>query len=738
LKFIYNLSSRSVLYIVILASLISINLFLTSLPLTNTLGYEFAALNGILLFLVGGILICVRKNEIDSKSLNHLYVKYRYFLTATVFVPFLIGLGSSIIVSKCPIFDGLLFYMIISIPSFIFGMATGYFSVIILRKYAFLIFLFFFLLCLSAPLLEFYLNPQIFFYNPVFGYYPGTIYDEDLSPDHILIAYRIFNLAFFIYLVYISQKIYDKGLRIKALVLLSLFITIALFSFFKPALNFASNKNKLDKSLPKTLNTNSFTIHFPEDFSNSEIEHSGLLHEYYLAQINDFLNIKFKGKIDSYVFKNREQKRMLLGAGNADIAKPWLNQIYLNGSDYAVTLKHELAHIIGNKFGTTPFKAADNLNPSMIEGFAMAVENNFQGYPVHYMAKLADSAGYKFPVEKLFAGFNFFSKTSSISYIYSGSFIKYLADTYGVEKIKRIYGNTDFPLIYGKDITALSVEYADFLKEYSIKYNVSKAQLFFGGSTIFKKFCPRVAASETKKASIMLSKSKTIEALQLFKKVYNYSGSAQSLIGIINCLYKEKKYSVAEKQLVAELPNFRTSPYLFYLELLYGELLARTGSSGSVLTVYDSLLVQNPDIVYTNEVLLRKEIVSEGIDSLKTYFDENETMKFKKLLEINKNGIKYFSIPLLLQLSEKTEYNSKELLDWLKNKISVTDPVSAHAALKISQFALHHSELKLAQYFATLALSVNNDINDYHRYVENLRMVNWFVNNEKDIKNTFN
>ncbi len=696
-----------------------------------------SVINGILLFLSSGfIAIKLNKKENEKNFIGLINKNKKIFIIINT-IPFIVGLISSIIISKCPITDGILFYLTITIPASFFGLAIGFFSVALSKKYSILLFLLLFFLMLFSAAIEFFINPQIYFYNPIFGFYPGTIYDEDLSVDRILIAYRIFNLAFFIGLVSISEYLTGKKKINKFLASLLVITIIVAFSSLKPTLQFATDINRLETNLEKSILTESFQIHFSPSMNARETEFAAILHEYYLDQIKINLKLGRSHKIDSYIFRDRNQKRVILGAGNADIAKPWLNQIYLNSSNYDETLKHELVHVLGGEFGSTIFRIADDFNPSMIEGLAMAVENNYDGYPVHYMAKLAYQAGYKFPIDKLFSGLNFFTKTSSISYIYSGSFIKYLSDKYGVDKIKKLYGNAEFPKIFGKNISTLAQEYDFFLKNYQIDFNKYKARLYFGGTTIFKKFCPRVAAADVKKGWELFNKQNTNEALELFQRVFQYSNSYQSLSGIIACYSKEKKYVEAKKFLSQQLPNFRSSPYYFYLELAYGDLLIKCNDKLEAVNVYDSLLIQNPHIQYTNEVMIRKTILSEGIDSLKNYFAKDETLRYQKLLKMNNGGINYFSIPALLLSAERINLEMKELFNVLKKMIKVTDPISGYAALEISRLALKKSDYETAQYFAVLALNFKQDENLSHRYIENLRMVNWFKNNAEELKLTF-
>ena len=81
--------------------------------------------------------------------------------------------------------------------------------------------------------------------------------------------------------------------------------------------------------------------------------------------------------------------------------------------------------------------------------------DDFDNMDIDYVAAFAKKNGYGFPVTELFSGFDFFGRASSISYVYSGAFVKFLLEKIGSEKLKMIYGNLDFENVYGKDLSSL-------------------------------------------------------------------------------------------------------------------------------------------------------------------------------------------------------------------------------------------------------------------------------------------
>src|SRR5512139_558254 len=176
-----------------------VNLFLQSIPLTNVFGYEFSAINSLLLSFISGIYtISYFKSTSKTKNffnIGHLFEAWLWML----FVPLIISIVKSIVFGFCSFWDGLLFYLVITCPSVIIGSAIGAISFHFIKRFRVILYVFIFLMILSIlPLLEIYFNPQVYLYNPLFAYFPGTIYDEGITVDFKLLLYRIFNLIFFL------------------------------------------------------------------------------------------------------------------------------------------------------------------------------------------------------------------------------------------------------------------------------------------------------------------------------------------------------------------------------------------------------------------------------------------------------------------------------------------------------------------------------------------------------------
>ena len=710
---------------ILFASLILINLFLITLPLTNSLGYEFVLVNSIILFFVGGITVCSKlKTESQRNFFSYFSSEYKTVL-AVVLIPLIVGSFSSLFNSRCPIKDGLAFYIAIALPSYALGIIIGFLSSLVSKKYNRLIFVSVAVLLLLTSLLELYFYPQVYFYNPVFGFFPGTIYDEDVAVNMKLIWFQLFNLILYgLGLLLLRKKIYLK--MKKVVIVFGLLLLITLSFVLKPLLGFATTDSRLHDELQTKISTDHFEIFLGDSAKNSEYEFIGLLHEYYYEQVTNRLDVTETPKIVSYIFNDKHQKRELFGAGNADVSKPWMNKIFLNYTNYRQTLKHEIAHTVAAKFGVTPFKVAGNLNVAMIEGLAMWIENDFDNYPVQYAAKLAYNNGYKVQLENLFNSGKFFTSYSSLAYIYSGAFLEFLAERYGAKKVIQLYGDLDFENVMGENLNSLSKQFEVQLADSAFKNRSHQAQLYFGGQTIFKKFCPRMASNDMKEAKDDYVKKDFAIAAEKYLSIYEYSSSANSLIGYSSSLIKQKKYKTSCSVLEKEIKNFRSSQFLYNLELQLADSYMLSGDSLNAQKYYSLVEEQKPHQNYSNRVKLIKLIwKTNGSSGVKSFLSENETVRANRLFNTYYSSKAIFVIPYLLGLdSAKVDL----VITDLKKNFTTMDDETRKIALDVSQFLLLKKDYSGAKHFAVMA--IDNSAADWEKFraVENLRLVNWFVN----------
>ena len=181
---------------VIIIIVATINLALLQFPLTNVFGYEFAAINALLLSFLSAIYAVSHFKKYSKQNKPEPFTLFK-INTGLLFIPLFISVGNSFITGFCSFYDGILFYLVITVPSVIIGSALAVIVLSTFNRFQTILVILVYLCVLSITFFELYLNPQVYFYNPIYGYFPGTIYDEGLSVSSKLFLYRCINIIFF-------------------------------------------------------------------------------------------------------------------------------------------------------------------------------------------------------------------------------------------------------------------------------------------------------------------------------------------------------------------------------------------------------------------------------------------------------------------------------------------------------------------------------------------------------------
>jgi hypothetical protein len=156
---------------------------------------------------------------------------------------------------------------------------------------------------------EIYFNPQVYVFNPIIGYFPGTIYDEGISVSGKLILYRTFNLLFFGWIISAIIRLKrSKKKRPIFLIFKVLFIAIVFF-FISPKLGFSTTFKSLTDELSTSVDTEHFVIHFDKRINTEEIKILTLNHEYYYQELEKYFEVKLDDKIHTFIFYDNDQKK---------------------------------------------------------------------------------------------------------------------------------------------------------------------------------------------------------------------------------------------------------------------------------------------------------------------------------------------------------------------------------------------------------------------------------------------
>ena len=694
-------------------------LFLFQLPLAGQLGYEYSLVTAFFLsFILPLYLIRFYNKEKSISEKKSEIIKGIAFLVS---MPLVLGIFKSLIVFPCSLKDGFFFYLLFVLPNTAVSVSISLIVIWAVKRYRIALSLVILLLIALLPVIEVYFYPQVFFYNPLIGFYPGTIYDEGIPIDFILISYRLIILFFFSFaalIPYYKIKSGDAKNAIKISYLAILLIISAAFYYYSPVLGYSSNKARIIKELGDKIETRHFNIYLPMGVDTKEKKKIEIEHEYYFDYLTRIYKSSPSQKITSYIFRDDTQKRELMGAGRADVAKPWLYEVYTELGSRDQTLKHEISHIFTASFGVTIFKVAHNFNPAMIEGIAVASEGTFDALHLRDVVQNAYNSGLKVNLNRLFdGGFTFFTNASNLSYAYAGAFVDDLVKKYGIEKFKELYSTGDFKKVYGKAFHELEKEYYTEFEKFLIDTNIHQAYYYFGGRSIFSKVCPRYVASQSEKGWDYYNNKQYNEALKTFTRLEELTSNYSSLVGIVSCMLKMNSWKEAEKLLDKKIASFYKSGYYYHLQLRLGDFASLNNDMKKSDSLYNEIISEKPQIKLVKTASLRKLLLKEG--RLNEYLTGNEYQRYLVLKKIIKNGDVDAALPAFLDLSETLNISYQAEKEFLLSipyiKKAAEDfitQMSYYSVLQLARYFYHNLDFKEAYNFSR-KFSENSDSINY-------------------------
>lgn len=402
--------------------------------------------------------------------------------------PFLFALSTG-----CLNLDGLGFWVLFPIPSIFFGAAIGlFFRRFVPRFSTFASILTLLWVSLGVLLVEFFNLPQVYFFNHVWGGWPGPIYDESVQVTGSLVVFRSMTLLWSLGLWSVSTWKLSRLSRILTLVctagLAFIYLNLTAFGIITP-------RDHLKKELSHHHHTEHFEFYADADhFSEEEIEYWALRHELHFQQIINVLDIEWPEgrKIESFLYANAWQKKELVGAKFTSYVPIWLeqDQLHIAKQQLDGVLKHEMVHVISKQFGNDLFNGTWSIG--LIEGLAEGIAKDasrtstldqlMAANPPYPDAEQIRSA-------LTFSGF--YSGAGAISYTTTGSFVQFLLENYPVRQFKEAYASSDFVAAYEQPLDSLVEAWKRSLPEIQIdSLDRSVSERLFSQRSIFQKTCP--------------------------------------------------------------------------------------------------------------------------------------------------------------------------------------------------------------------------------------------------------
>ncbi|MGN8225459.1 hypothetical protein [Gracilimonas sp. BCB1] len=452
---------------------------------------------------------------------------FRHSLTILGYI-FLGGLPLFItaLFTSCLTFDGFGFWIFIPLPSVFLGTAIGRlirsFYLPFAKTLTLGVLLF---ISLGVWVIEFLSFPQVYFYNHVWGVWPGPIYDEAVQLTGAFLYFRWITFLWIILLWVLPN--WSRNLQTK---LVTGFTLISLlFSYLNlDEAGIISPQESIQAQLGGEHQTTHFTIHFEQGFySPEEIEYWAAKHEFYFQQINDRLNIEWPEdrRVESYFYAHAWQKKKITGAKFTSYVPIWLaqDQLHIAKQQLEDVLKHELVHVLSKQFGNALFNGSRSIG--LIEGLAEGIAKGASPRStLHQIVAGEQPYPSTEDMQSALSFSGFYSSSGAVSYTTAGSFVEYLLSNYSVDSFKDAYATADIESAYDTSFSALVDGWHQALAATpldSIDRQVS--EFIFAQRSLFEKDCPHSISTEMRlwdEYRFLLADRDTLAAYQSLDELY--------------------------------------------------------------------------------------------------------------------------------------------------------------------------------------------------------------------------
>ncbi len=558
---------------------------LCAVPLFNLLGYESSLVLAVAASLAGvrqGVHAVqrsrLRLRPIDGehadtaplKAVLRCYGRALAPALAMLVLPLAVLLLNSVRIRNCNYLSGLGFFVMLPVMSIAVAAAVGVTSGLwttgarrgLLCGYA----------VVAASLLwagwRFLGSPAIYAYDPFFGFFPGSLYDEDVAIAAPFYWARLMHglwVGFALVATAVCLDGYAHEARLaaasgrrtaKLLSLLCLGFGTAVF-WHGGALGIYTDGAALDSFLSGAQITPHFVIRYrPGGAVARDLAVYVREHELRYAQLRDQLGVEPNWRpgllarmlrleshgagsppipgtqvprIESYIFDSYEHKHRWMGAANTDVAKPWRREIYLNHDSWPhPVLRHELAHVFAGAAGDGVLRLAMLgvvPQPGLIEGVAVAADfrASYGGLTPHQGVKALREAHLDPPLASVM-GLAFWRLPGQRAYTTAGSFCRFLLDAYGAEKLLRVYHTggrpADFARVYGVQFAELQHRWVELTDGQPLDPKAREVERErMRRPAVFHKVCAHELAVRKRRSREAAGRGDLTEAVRLLRTV---------------------------------------------------------------------------------------------------------------------------------------------------------------------------------------------------------------------------
>lgn len=511
---------------------------LVGLPLLGAPGYELSTGLALLHGLLGGTFgVAFARRELRREPPAPRPVSRAVglafgALALALVPPFAVATAATLLFSRCDPFADVAFFPVLTLPSSLLAATSGAFLGFATRRWwtATLAQLGLVLASALATGWPLVFGPQVYAYNHFGGFLPGPLYDEALAVGAPLLWFRLATVALALTFWLACPGRPRTGAaggqgpltvrdgepraapelgsgrapggpatrRLLALAPLLLFLVLELDG---TALGFRMSDEVLAERLGGLRESEHVVLHYPRAMPSKDVERTLRDVEFRHQQLSAFLGGAPPGKVVVWWYASARDKQRLVGAAQTQFSKPWRREVHVNAGGFPhPVLKHELVHALAAPFGARPFGVAASWlglypNAGVIEGLAVAGDDPVDELSLHEWAAAMKRQRLLPDVRELLEPAGFYRQAPSRAYAAAGSFLRWLGDTRGGEKLRALYRAGDFQGVYGVPLAELATGWEAFLDTVPLDAEaVNQAFGRFKRGSLFERPCAREVA----------------------------------------------------------------------------------------------------------------------------------------------------------------------------------------------------------------------------------------------------
>ncbi|MBN1962102.1 MAG: hypothetical protein JW841_14265 [Deltaproteobacteria bacterium] len=493
-------------------------------PLLHLLGYEFA----FVITLIAAPTSVIIGYSANRNSKLGLVALVRASIAAVIhLLPALaIITFNALRVKNCNLLDGLGFFILLPILSAIYASILGTIVTASFKSHprlCLISILTILLLPLTLSLYKLYSQPPILVFDHLWGYFAGSLYDEVITIDTRLLLFRtgtFLRIAALILLVWLWQRragIFSWLISITV----ALVVIIGFETSLGPRFGFNVTREDIKTQLPQVVERPGLVIHLPRELDTKQRYAIADDHAFRLWQLKNILGLKSLPTIHSYIYPNAQTKAILMGGRNTMIAKPWLFEIHIHGTQTPhPVVAHELAHVVAASFAPAPLRVSSRfgflINVGLIEGLAVAVTPPINEFSINTWSKALRELGLAPDMHEIFSPMGFWAAAPNRAYTVAGSFVYFLLHKYGPSRLRNVYAHGDFKEAYGIDLDALITQWELYIDTWPLTVNErALAQEHFSSASVFTRIC----AHEIAKLKSLAATAKPSQAVELHRQI---------------------------------------------------------------------------------------------------------------------------------------------------------------------------------------------------------------------------